>query len=48
MKYEHLYLYEYETVPAVVQGLASYFQFYNTARPHQILAYRTPAEVHFA
>ena len=29
------------------QGLAGYFGFYNTARPHQALAYRTPAEVHF-
>jgi putative transposase len=47
-KYEHLYLYDYETVPAVMQGLDGYFQFYNTVRPHQSLQYRTPAEVHFA
>ena len=48
VKYEHLYLYEHETVMAVRQGLDAYFYFYNTARPHQSLAYRTPAAVHFA
>ena len=48
VKYEHLYLYDYETVPAVAQGLDRYFQFYNTERPHQSLSYRTPAEVHDA
>jgi putative transposase len=48
VKYEHLYLYEYQTVAAVAQGLSSYFQFYNTERPHQSLGYRTPAQVHAA
>lgn len=48
VKYEHLYLYDYENVPAVAQGLGRYFQFYNTERPHQSLGYRTPAEVHDA
>lgn len=48
VKYEHLYLYAYETVPAVAQGLDGYFHFYNTARPHQRLGYRTPVEVHYA
>ncbi|MBI5290436.1 MAG: transposase, partial [Chloroflexi bacterium] len=27
---------------------ASYFQFYNQERPHQALAYRTPAQVYLA
>ena len=27
-------------------GLTAYFQFYNEVRPHQSLAYRTPASVH--
>ena len=49
VKYEYLYLYEHETVPAVRQGLGSYFpHFPNTQRPHQSLAYRTPAEIHTA
>ena len=34
--------------PAVDNGLADYFRFYNDERLHQSLAYRTPAEVHFA
>jgi len=46
VKYEHLYLYDYETVPAVIAGLNQYFAFYNTERPHQSLDYRTPAQVH--
>jgi putative transposase len=46
VKYEHLYLYDYQTGAAVAQGLNDYFHFYNTARPHQSLGYRTPAEVH--
>jgi len=48
VKYEHLYLYDHQTVPAVADGLSRYFQFYNTERPHQSLDYRTPAEVHYA
>jgi putative transposase len=48
VKYEDIYLKDYVTVPALVRGLDSYFQLYNDDRPHQSLAYRTPAEVHFA
>jgi putative transposase len=48
VKYEHLYLYDYDTVPAVAHGLDQYFQFYNTEQPHQSLHYRTPAAVHDA
>jgi len=47
VKYEHLYVYDYQTGAAVARGLGSYFLFYNTERPHQSLAYRTPAEVHY-
>ena len=39
VKYERLYLYDYDTVPAVTAGLAEYFVFYNTERPHQSLGY---------
>ncbi len=48
VKYEHLYLYEYETVVAVRHGLDSYFQFYNMERPHQSLTFRTPAVMYHA
>lgn len=47
VKYEDVYLQDYETVDAARAGLGEYFRFYNTARPHQALGYRTPAEVHF-
>jgi len=47
VKYEDVYLKDYEAVDEARQGLAEYFRFYNTARPHQALGYRTPAEVHF-
>lgn len=46
VKYEHLYLYDYETGAAVIRGLGQYFPFYNTERPHQSLDYCTPAQVH--
>ena len=46
VKYEDIYLKDYPTVPALDEGLARYFHFYNHERPHQRLAYRTPAEVH--
>jgi len=48
VKYEDVYLKDYETVDAARAGLGEYFRFYNTARPHQALGYRTPAEVHFS
>jgi putative transposase len=48
VKYEDIYLKEYATVQELDVGLVDYFRFYNHERPHQSLAYRTPAEVHFA
>ena len=47
VKYEDIYLKDYTTVLALAEGLGSYFQFYNHERPHQSLAYRVPAEVHW-
>ncbi len=47
VKYENVYLNDYESVPAVTQGLAQYFAFYNDERIHQSLGYRTPRSVHF-
>ena len=48
VKYEHIYLYDYETAPALAAGLGAYFQLYNYERPHQSLNYQTPADVHFS
>jgi putative transposase len=46
VKYEDVYLKEYETPRAVYHGLGDYFQYYNWERPHQGLDYRTPAAVY--
>jgi putative transposase len=42
-----IYLNDYASVPALAAGLERYFTCYNRERPHQSLAYRTPAEVHW-
>lgn len=47
VKYEDLYLKDYQTVPALEGGLGQYFGFYNHQRLHEALAYHTPAEIHF-
>jgi putative transposase len=46
VKYEEVYLWRHETVPALQAGLARYFPFYNQERRHQSLENRTPAEVY--
>jgi putative transposase len=45
VKWEEVYLHDYQTVADAVSGLARYFQFYNHERPHQALDYQTPAQV---
>ena len=47
VKYEDIYLKNYENVPALTVGLNRYFAFYNEERLHQHLGYSTPEEVHF-
>ena len=48
VKYELIYLREFNTVKEVKNALAEYFIFYNTERFHQALNYKTPAQIHFA
>jgi len=47
VKYEEVYLHDYQTVPAARSHLGEYFGFYNTERPHEALGYQTPHEVYF-
>lgn len=47
VKYEDVYLKEYETVDETEEGIGKYFQFYNHERFHQSLDYRKPYEVYF-
>jgi putative transposase len=46
VKYEEVYLHDYEDVPQAIKGLGSYFKFYNHERLHQSLDYQTPAAVY--
>jgi putative transposase len=46
VKYEEVYLWRHETVPALQAGLTKYFPFYNQERWHQSLENQTPAEVY--
>jgi putative transposase len=46
VKWEEVYLHDYQTVADALSGLDRYFRFYNQERPHQALAYRTPAQVY--
>jgi len=46
LKYEEIYLADYGSPREARQGIGQYFQFYNTERPHQALAYRRPADVY--
>lgn len=47
VKYEEVYIKDYETVRDAKEGISRYVSFYNWERPHQSLGYKTPAEVYF-
>lgn len=46
VKYEEVYLKDYQSVPEAVRNLRDYFTFYNHERLHQAFAYQTPASVY--
>jgi putative transposase len=45
VKYEEVYLKAYQNGKDARIGIGDYFRFYNNARPHQALWYRTPGEL---
>jgi putative transposase len=48
VKYEDVYLKAYESIPAVREGLKTYFEFYNSRRRHQSLDRNTPDSVYWS
>lgn len=46
VKYEEVYLHDYQAPAEAYLGLKRYFAFYNTERFHQALNYQTPEEVY--
>jgi putative transposase len=46
LKYEEIYIWNHETVPALERGVDKYFNFYNTQRPHQALQYKSPIQIY--
>ena len=46
IKYEHVYLMGYTKLPELLQGLKMFIEFYNNARLHQSLKYKTPASLY--
>lgn len=46
VKYEEVYLKEYQSISEAENGLKAYFQFYNQDRLHQALDYQTPFQVY--
>jgi len=46
VKYELIYLKEFDSVPQLYDELSSYFKFYNEERHHQALGNRRPAELY--
>lgn len=47
VKYEEVYLHDYESAREAKGGLKTYFRFYNEERFHRSLNKKTPAEIYF-
>jgi putative transposase len=48
VKYEEVYVKDYETPREAMQALGTFFVRYNERRQHQSLEYQTPAAVYFS
>lgn len=46
VKYENIYIYEYQNIPKLKEGLRRYFNFYNLERYHQSLDDKRPWEIY--
>jgi len=46
LKYEDIYIHNYETMKALKEGVKRYMHFYNTVRTHQSHGGKTPEEVY--
>ncbi|MGI8543841.1 MAG: integrase core domain-containing protein, partial [Aridibacter sp.] len=46
VKYEEVYLNDYQDAWEAMDGLDKYVEFYNYKRPHQSLGNRTPMEIY--
>jgi putative transposase len=46
LKYEDIYLKDYQSMQELNEGLKNYFYFYNNERSHQSLNYKTPIEIY--
>ncbi len=46
LKYEDIYIKDYQTVQELTHELRIYFDFYNNERPHQRFGTYTPAEIY--
>jgi putative transposase len=47
VKYEEVYLRDYQSFDEASESLNRYFELYNHRRLHQSLGYRTPAEIYY-
>ena len=47
LKYENIYLQDYENPREARTGINNYLKYYNYERSHQSLDYKTPAEIYF-
>lgn len=47
LKYENIFLHDYESVRELKKGIERYFKFYNTERLHQSLKYKTPDDIYW-